>query len=369
MTVSTLGSKRKIVGTSNTDKNNFQSKEKLRQKASKILKTLEHRLCGCGKPIGKVNMKRHINTGKYSFSGIETCGNVWVCPVCATKVTEKRRQELLSAHTKHLENGKIVALLTLTFPHTLQDDLLDLSLKEAKATKLFKQRQGWKKFAKDILGSIRGFEITHGINGWHLHSHHLVFIDKEKITAEEIHRWELGLYKAWQGACLKAGLPEPSPMFGIDLTFNATGDYISKWGLDLEMTKSHLKTGKKKSKTPFQLLMSHDKRDNALFFEFADVFVKKRKQQLRWSNGLKALFDIETKTDEQLAEEHTDEFMDDDILIDSKEYYHFWVNGLSYMLKSALEQGGIQELNELLQNRREIIGYKLKKEREKLPLI
>jgi hypothetical protein len=348
---------------------NFKDNEKLRRKASKLLKPLNHRICSCGKPVSKkVGLHRHTQTGKYSFGGIETCGNVWVCKVCATKVTEKRRQELLKAYNKHLGDGYIVGLLTLTFPHTKQDDLLDLSLKEAKATKLFKQRQGWKKFAKDIVGSIRGFEITHGSNGWHLHSHHLVFFDKKKITSAEFWRWEQGLYKAWQGACVTAGLPEPSPMYGVDLVFNATGEYIAKWGLDLEMTKSHLKTGKKKSKTPFQLLVSEDEADNELFKEFADVFVKKRKQQLRWSNSLKAKFGIEIKTDEELANEQTEE-SNNEVIITSKEYYHFWCNGLSYLLKTVLEKEGENGLKELLDKRNDVINYKKMKEREKIAFI
>ena len=35
--------------------------------------------------------------GTASYGGLQTCGSVWTCPVCAAKIAERRRVELLDA--------------------------------------------------------------------------------------------------------------------------------------------------------------------------------------------------------------------------------------------------------------------------------
>ena len=91
---------------------------------------------------------------------------------------------------------------------------------------------------------------------------------------------------------------------GVDVR-NGTyaAKYVSKWGLEEEVTKGHLKKGLNGSLTPFDLLRgcSTNNHYKALFKEFADVF--KGKQQLVWSKGLKELLGIKQVTDEELIEE------------------------------------------------------------------
>ena len=46
----------------------------------------------------------------------------------------------------------------------------------------------------------------------------------------------------WQNCCKKAGLPIPSIEHGVDLQDGTFAlDYVSKWGLEDEMTKGHTK--------------------------------------------------------------------------------------------------------------------------------
>lgn len=69
--------------------------------------------------------------------------------------------------------------------------------------------------------------------------------------------------------------------------------YISKWGLEYEMTKGHIKKGRKNSYTPFDLLQFSINDFlkfmvlilQKLFQEFAIAF--KGARQLSWSRGLK----------------------------------------------------------------------------------
>ena len=58
-----------------------------------------------------------------SYGGLQTCGSVWVCPVCGAKVVERRRGEIQQAMAQHRACGGEVHLLTLTAPHTRFDVL------------------------------------------------------------------------------------------------------------------------------------------------------------------------------------------------------------------------------------------------------
>ncbi|MBV6574955.1 rolling circle replication protein, Rep63 protein, partial [Acinetobacter baumannii] len=83
---------------------------------------------------------------------------------------------------------------------------------------------------------------------------------------------------------------------------------VSKWGIESELTKGHVKKGRNGGFTPFDLLQLSlynetifEKDFGKLFQEFA--IAMKGSRQLVWSRGLKALLDLDEKTDEELAEE------------------------------------------------------------------
>ena len=150
-------------------------------------------------------------------------------------------------------------------------------------------------------GRIVATEVTWGQdNGWHPHYHMILFFDHE-INHQGLQSF---LALQWQDACIKAGLKAPDLIHGVDVR-NGTyaAEYVSKWGLEEEVTKGHLKKGLNGSLTPFDLLRgaSTNNHFKTLFKEFADVF--KGKQQLVWSKGLKDLLGIKQVTDEELIEE------------------------------------------------------------------
>ena len=70
-----------------------------------------------------------------SYGCLQTCGSVWVCPVCGAKVGERRRGEIQQAMAQHRACGGEVHLLTLTAPHTRFDVLEELQAKLGKAFK------------------------------------------------------------------------------------------------------------------------------------------------------------------------------------------------------------------------------------------
>ena len=68
-----------------------------------------------------------------SYKGLQTCGSVWACPVCAAKISERRRVELKTAIALHQAKGGQVLLATYTNPHHLGDDLGEVLAGQARA--------------------------------------------------------------------------------------------------------------------------------------------------------------------------------------------------------------------------------------------
>jgi hypothetical protein len=46
------------------------------------------------------------------YGGLMVCGSVWLCPLCAAKIAERRRIELEQAITRCIANGGTVYLAT-----------------------------------------------------------------------------------------------------------------------------------------------------------------------------------------------------------------------------------------------------------------
>jgi hypothetical protein len=248
-------------------------------------------------------------TDKTYWDNVQRCGSLWICPCCSKNITECRRKELTKASDLWLSETphNSLLLLTLTNAHTINDDLKLLLKQQSKALHSFwTDRRGlklWDEMAK--FGHIRGLEPTFGKNGFHPHYHVLLFLRKN-LTQDEIIEFKYKLFEHWFNCCKKAKLGLPSLEHGLDLR---NGDkakkYISKWGLEHELTKAHSKKGKEGSYTPFDLLnlsindeLLYGRKPSYLFKKYSEAF--KNKRQLSWSNGLKDYFKINEKDDEQI---------------------------------------------------------------------
>lgn len=262
-----------------------------------------------------IQVWRSQEFGTASYSGLQTCGSVWACPVCAAKIAERRRAELVGAMAAHKAGGGLVNMLTLTTPHQRTDNLAELLAKQKKALAAFWADRSVKGVMQDMgtIGQVRALEVTHGRlspqnNGWHPHYHVLLFcgsgVDLARFDAPQMKDWAVRLYLRWFACCERAGLGAPSFQHGLKLHDGSkAAAYASKWGLEDEMTKGHTKKAIN-GETPFDFLRAFlaDKADKvaaALFREFALTF--KGKRQLFWSPGLKARFAVEDVTDEQLS--------------------------------------------------------------------
>ena len=242
---------------------------------------------------------------KAFYTGLQVCASVWACPVCAAKISERRRAELTTALALAKAREWDVFMLTLTVPHGLGDDLPALLKQIHAAWRSTTTSRAGQKLRKllGIRGTIRALEVTHGQNGFHPHLHVLLFLD-QGFSPQSVHH---AFSPLWQQACMRAGLPRPSDEHGCrvdDGTYAAA--YASKWGLESELTKSHTKKGRNGSRTPWDFLRAVlDKSEGwqqsaILFRTYAEAF--KGKRQLYWSNGLRDLLAMgEQASDEELA--------------------------------------------------------------------
>jgi hypothetical protein len=253
-----------------------------------------------------VTLFYNVEREQANFGNLQRCYSVWNCPICSMTITEGRRSELKQGLANWVDEGGHAYLATFTNSHHRGDGLDGLLKGQKKAFVKFWQKTKVTEMLKRLgyKGRIVATEVTWGEqNGWHPHYHMILFFDHE-IDHQGLQTF---LALQWQEACVKAGLKAPDLIHGVDVR-NGTyaAEYVSKWGLEEEVTKGHLKKGLNGSLTPFDLLRgcSTNNHYKTLFKEFADVF--KGKQQLVWSKGLKELLGIKKVTDEELVDD-TDE--------------------------------------------------------------
>ena len=275
------------------------------------------------------------------YTGLMVCGSVWHCSVCAARITEYRRKELYAITQRHFEahkQGKLV-MVTNTIPHGNHDDMAALLARFTDAEKRYRQFRPMRHLRERIglIGTVRGLEWTwRAEHGSHPHTHNLWFVpepvDHKKLQAE--------LSVLWRKACKKVGLREPAPQAGLMVTDGRV--YPAKWGIDHELTKSHIKHGIK-GLTPWDLLRWYIREPNqqaaALFNEYANVF--KGRRQLFYSHGLKDLYGIDEITDQEIAE-GTEE---DGILVcklTPRQWYHVCKRKVRGIVLHFAERGGAE---------------------------
>jgi hypothetical protein len=224
-----------------------------------------------------------------------------MCPICAAKISERRRVELTQAiaHT-----DLVPALVTFTLQHNQGDKPGLLLGALLDSYRFLKGGRKWANFVSDVgwLGSIRSLEVTYGDNGWHPHLHVLAFFKAGSIldgVADFLKsRWVGILERHERTATL---------IHGVDFRSanTAVAGYVAKWGLEHELVKSAVKIARgRNGRTPTQLLLDYvdgDEKAGALWQEYARAF--KGKRQLVWSRGLRDLLGLgKEETDEGIVQ-------------------------------------------------------------------
>lgn len=265
-----------------------------------------HAVCKCRwvKVAGFVTLNiMHVGEGqrRAAFKGVKICGNIWGCPVCAARISQKRRGEMNRLLAWAREQGLFPVMLTLTARHGLEDRLADLLDAMKNAKRRLRQRAEWRRLP--VRGTVTATEMTHGrFFGWHPHFHEIVLLE----ASNEAQALEMvaPLGDAWRASLRAFGLDGAAAAFDAQGAAKA-GDYVAKWGVAEEITLTGSKRGKGKGRSPRELVRlaaSGDEDARTLWIEYFAATSGKRRRQLVWSPGLKAACGVDEITDEQAAE-------------------------------------------------------------------
>lgn len=267
-----------------------------------------------------VDVLRSQKFDRAHYGGLATCASVWSCPVCASKITERRRVELQQAVDRAIERGMSVFMVTWTIQHRIEDTLNDVRQAMTDAMRSLKSGRFYQDFVSDfaLVGNVTGTEVKYGtIHGWHYHRHS-IFFSSRKVTQLECVEMQARLSAQYQRQLKKLGRYADS-LIGVDVRLGDrnVSDYVSKygqeeneskWSLSAEITKGSSKAGfgalaGDDHFIPFEFLdlkLHGEEKAGDLFAEYA--ITMKGNNQLRWSDGLRELFDLGVViNDEELA--------------------------------------------------------------------
>lgn len=306
--------------------------------------------------VADLSMVRPADRDSYHYKGLATCGSVHTCPICASKIQERRRLEVEQAITWANGIDRAGYVVSLTFPHRIDQPLKQLlklqrdALAHMRALRAYKQMMDSCKHA----GRIRSLEVTHGQNGWHPHTHELLFLDPD-VPAEWLRSQ---LAPLWLKSCRKVGLfvdgrdnEDDFLRFSVDVRAGdeGTADYLAKmddqtkWGLSHEVTKSSSKQGRRAGSHPFKL--ATNPATHGLFLEYVEAM--KGSRQLIWSRGLKDAVGVDEKTDDEIAREEVAKVVDQ-IPVAARAWRFVLGNDARWELTHAAKSGGAPAVAEFL---------------------
>ena len=308
-----------------------------------------NRLKHCGrKPISNgVSLRMsQVDSGGHraGYAGLETCGSVWACPVCAAKITHERQGELAAVIGKALDEGLHVSMLTLTQRHHKGQSLSDLWESLSYAWGRVTSGRKWIAFKEQLglRGYARSVEVTHGKNGWHAHVHAIVITEFRPEVTPLFFQRKQGrrrtpypvetvmpadyIADTWGAALAKKGIGFLRNRGGMDWQTAKPSEalglatYVAKFGeadgaaqnakaadqTANEATLGSFKKAKRGNLTPFQMLgeiaLIGDADLVDLWREYERV--SKGKRALTWSRGLRDWAGLgQERTDEEIAED------------------------------------------------------------------
>jgi hypothetical protein len=325
-----------------------------------------------------IDLKKNPGAAHAHYSSLQTCGSIHSCPVCASKITEHRKNEIQEIIDKTADKHHY--LVTLTFPHYETETCGESRRKFMDARRRMKnwsEVQHHTEFVpfRKILqhhqydGSVTTVEVTYGVNGWHIHSHELFIFDK---PVDDLRKFRADIFANWTKACLYSGIEIKKPLafhrraVQVDALH---GDHIAKmtsyltkistgntWGMAAELTKGSCKKQQNGNITPFGMLFeildnkNNMKKYGQKFWEYCQTF--KGKQAIRFSKGLKKKYGIEEKTDEEIVTES-------DLLASLYGFFEIgeWKNILKLKMRGFVLQNSDVEWNQLV----EIINSEIRK--------
>jgi len=246
-------------------------------------------------------------------SGVETCGSVWSCPVCSSKIAAHRNTELNKVNTAWREKGGSILFATFTMRHQSGDSLASLWDGLSASWRRLVSGKGYQdlKTQYDIGGYVRVVEVTHGDNGWHVHTHTAFYLNRE-LSDFELEQLQQRLYARWVNALDKDGFTA-SQAHGVDVIRTQEGSglgaYMTKFALThsslvQEMTNGQNKIAKKTNRVPFKILAdivdNGETKDISLWETWENT--SRGRRMMTWSVGLREIAKLTRElTDEEIV--------------------------------------------------------------------
>jgi len=252
---------------------------KLKLENDKLLKKINMMLCSCGRDVHFKNEEKIVDFKEYNevrrLKGLKSCGNNATCTVCAAKLSSIRGNQLKEVMEVGRDNGRSYSLVVVTLPHQ-PNEPLEITLNQVidMSRYIFNDRE-YKDFkeltkCRFVPGGLENMvSFKNGLVDWHPHKNYLLDFD---ITVPEIleildlnNELELRMYisemmtrlgqKYLDTNGIKKTLLVPRYVpnnktnkidvkAGVSASLEFSDDYISKWGLDSEMTASIYKKGR-----------------------------------------------------------------------------------------------------------------------------
>lgn len=279
------------------------------------LSSLE-RVRKCGRVRHTPHVGLRLTGGRAGLAGLTSCGSVWACPRCNSRIMAVRALEVGAGVALWLAQGGSMALLTVTARHHRGQRLAALWAGIAKAWRSVLDGNAGKAIRRDhgIAGIIKATEVTHGRrNGWHPHFHLLVFLDRPTdltaLHSRIFARWDRALVRLGFAAPLMVGQDIREVKDGADLACYLTKatDDPRRLGLELTHSQGKLARSALSTRTPWELLDDVEAGDaDALDLWNEYELASKGKRQITWSRGLRdrlALLDAERSDDDIAADE------------------------------------------------------------------
>lgn len=300
-----LGSTTKTVSA---PRENRARRYRLQDIAARLLP--EERVSWCSHRLAHGELEVWKNGEKSFARGVARCGSVWLCPTCASKISEERREELKRAAAVP---GYSMLLVTITLAHSREDRLSELLDALNEAWRRTRAGRVWKRFEEKyrLSASVSSLEITYSKeNGYHPHKHVIMWssLPEAEINVQEFER---ELSERWRAMLEKFGR-YGSEFWSVKVSVGEkpTGAYLAKWGVIEEATKSQEKSGSHGHFTMWEVLRAAGDGEGwavACFREYAAASHGRR--WLVWSRGARALFGLGVELpDAEIAEnENTSE--------------------------------------------------------------
>jgi Replication protein len=273
--------------------------------------------------------------------------------VCSARIQATRAGELLEALEAAHAQGLKVALLTLTMRHRKHHRLRELwnALSSAWQAAITTDRAVRRaREAVGMVGWARAVEATQGDNGWHLHTHGLVFF-KDSSKLDELRD---AIWAGWLRRLTAHGLDAVAERgivlseLSLDGAREQISGYLSKAtyertaaGAARELAGQIGKAARRSNRAPFDVLADLVANglasDSAIWTEWEQA--SKGRRALTWSRGLRRqLLERSERTDEEIAAD-TDGDQLEVAVLDGTTWSKLVARRLEVELLEAVERG------------------------------